>query len=1453
MKYITFVFILYLAALPSLRAQPRTARAIIVKFKTEAAMISPSTALQSVIQKITSQDIRSASRIFQKRSNGNIQSVNTLDPELARIIILPLLDNVDPTRSANLLDTFDEIEYAEPNYIIHIDGTPTPNDSLYDQQWAHRVMRIPEAWQITQGDSSIHIGFVDTGVEWDHPDLVGQFAVNPLEDINHNGLFDPWASTEKQMDAHGNMVSGDLDGIDEDGNGYIDDVIGYDFVDQSFINFGDTKDRDPIPQDENSHTHGTAVAGVIAAKANNKIGVAGIAPKCKLVALRAFDATGNAEDDDIASAIVYAADNNVRILNLSFGDYVPSMLQRDAIRYATSKGVLIFASSGNEGNTLPHYPSDFDECVSVGATVLATDNKTESEVTTSNHSVGMDILAPGVQIATLFRANKYQFISGTSFSSPEAAAVAGLILSHNPKLSNIEVRSILESTTKNLNPLGIGAFQANGRIDAFAAVNYIGSAAIKIISPHTNDGFHVGDKIMIRGSAVSPLFKFYSLSFSKYLNPDNDSNPLPSLIATSENQVINDTLGIWDTRGLQSGTYTLTLSVNSSDQRTTSEYLTVQLYNPFPKIDTLWATPIFVNEKRGLLIQAHTDTLTTATLYFRAQGTQTWLRKKDDHLEKGHNILITSNDAPVMVPLEIRFIAKNGAGDSISRSRIDIISSEAITQKGFTQKNYSLPLGYALDSVLSTPTGDQVVMSTFPDGTNFGPLKIFSYDTKSKRFNISDSLDRPWIPRTIGNTTGDNKPELLLQSGSSYEIFKQNATHSLLGDIINADTTSQSELAIGLVDVDNDGKQELVIEDTEKLSSDHFRLIYKVFKINGSSTSLLGKLIDTTPPARGYADNNFNEPDARFADLNGDGKQDILTVDGDADLIGYEFDSPSQNSFKTIFQDLNDGATEGRMLTTGDFNGDGKTDIAIAFHTTNLDFYDLNQDNEYNPSYWTVKVMLGNGDATFKTVYTDHFYLALSGNPYRASTGAIRNVTGKTGDDLVLSLFPNFYLLEYDASANTMKPIWQFPLSNSPRGALAFDFDKNGRREFGFNAGDSLHFFEYQDNFADQTSAPSGLDVMPRDTNQVDLAWGKVTGATKYYILRTDDQGTFIIDSTANLFFSDTTVTNEIDYIYAIAAFDASKKINTSEASFGVFAHVHPKPSMKSISSSDKNIHIHITQPLATAPIDGGIFIIDDTLDCSSAIIANDSEIIAVASKDPGTGSHTVRIRSFALRDKWNSPLDTSVTSKWSADIVFPIADFYIIRWRFEGSSRIHLEFNMRPDDNALLVSNYMLSPFGKIIDVKRDPSDPNAIYLDLAPGTIISALGTPFILCVHNITAQTTIPLKETEGNCAGETLTEPDLQNVMVYPNPAKTSDEVLTFARLTAEAEISIYSLDQRFLKRLKTTDKNGGVKWDMRDETGAILPSGVYWYHVTGKDDSGNDVKPKEAKFVMIRNK
>ncbi len=1449
MKRILFCILILFVGATSVLAQTRVASSLVIKFRTSSSLSSPSSSLRAVLASISPVAVANAGRIYPKNISNTLSTKNTFG--LDRIIILPLHKQIRIDSITTLLSQFAEIEYAEPNHITHIDLLAKPNDSLYNEQWAHTAMDVLGAWKTTKGDSTIHIGVVDTGVEWDHPDLIGQFAINPLEDINHNGLFDAWSSSQKHLDAHGNLVSGDLDGIDQDHNGYADDVIGYDFVDQENINFGDAQTRDAIPFDEEPHSHGTAVSGVIGAVENNSIGIAGIAPRCKLVALRAFDATGNAEDDDIATAIIYAADNSVRILNLSFGDVVPSLLQRDAIRYATAQGVLVVASSGNAGGDGRHYPSDLDQCLSVGMTTRDQDKK-EVIAVESQHGEAMDVVAPGGGINVL-SVNGYQILSGTSFSAPAVAAVAGLILASHPNASNDVIRTILESTTDDQFPLGFDHTHANGRVNAKRAVEFVGGAALKIISPNTDDAIHIGTIKIIRGSVVSPLFKYWTLSYGAGLNPDADlTNPAPwVLIDSSDKQVLDKTLTQFNTKNLTSGIYTLRLVMSTTDSRAIEERMNIVLvdtsrFDATMKIDTLYD-----KEKRILLVSCGSALAARATLLYRRAGTLSWQAKNDDRLTKNHSITLSTDDVEAGIPLELKIILQTAAGDSSLLSATTVLPNEAVSHSGFIQKNYSLPSGYLLDSVITSSGNSNVIESIAPGGANYGAVKVFTFNKASNRFVVTDSLNIQALPRSIGNITGDGKPEVLLQAtGNDVYVYRGNAAHSIFGDLVYSDTTSGLLFATSLTDVDADGKDELVAVATIKSGNS----LYQQFEVNKllPTRSTLGSLINTTHPAPFYAANNYSIADSRSADFLGNNTQQIAILDDDADLNIYKYDPSAATSFTTIFSDPNDGNSEGRNIAVGDFNGDGKPDIAIAYHQS----YDLNSNNEYDANYWTVKVLFNLGNAVFQTAYTDHFNTARSLSPYRSSLGAIHSVTGKKYDNLVLALFPNFYLLEYDSLGKTMHPLWHFPIVNSPRGAIAFDFDNNGKREFGFAAGDSIHFFEQDQSFANNAPAPAGLEVLPRDTNRVDLRWSPVANALQYYILRAPNQPNaqyIVIDSAVTTEYSDSDVINGDTFIYSVASLVPTFSNPSSAPAPGAFCVVHPMPRLKNLSWDGNILRIHTSQLLASSPLSGDQFVIDDNIGASSAIIGADSLIVVTLDTTPAPSrSHTVRVRSFAVRDIWNSPFDTVAALQWTPETAPVNEKFYIVRWRFEGSSRIHIEFSLPPNDNALTISNYTLSPFGKIISASRDPLNPNAVYLDLSPSTLLTPIGRSFVLCIEHITSGS-LMIESSAGNCLGETPTAASFDHLFTYPSPVHAQDEVMTFAGLTAIAEISIYTPEMRFLKRLTTLDRSGGVQWDMRDENGNILPSGVYLYHVSGKDDAGKSVKSNESKFVIIRDR
>jgi subtilisin family serine protease len=1431
-RFLSFLIACFLCVASIASAQRRTPTSVIVKLKSSSANADAN--FRNKLFAITGSQL-SPSQAFQKHTRQNTLSIGGFGFD--RIYVIPLAGPRDASIAASEISRLAEIEYAQPNLIYTLDAAQV-NDPSYDKQWYLRNVRADKAWEIASGDSTVAIGVLDTGVDWEHEDLATQFKINKPEDINGNGLFDAWPSTSRAKDVFGNEVNGDLDGLDQDRNGFADDVIGYDFVDQESLNFGDASERDALPGDE--HGHGTQVSGVIAAKRDNGKGISGIAPGCRLVGLRAFDATGNGEDDDIATAIIYAVENGVKVINLSFGDFVPSMLQRDAIRYAVTQGVTVVASSGNEGGFDRHYPSDFDEVISVGATTNYPYEDVLASLTTSGES--MDIVAPGTDIYTTDLDGGYKSVGGTSFSAPIVAAVAGLLLSKEKQLTPDQVRGILISTTKDLGLRGFDPETANGRVDALNALQYRGAATVKITSPKTNEGVKAGTNVGV--IAYSTLFTNWQLSFAPALDPKRapvaDKDRGWVTLAENTSQVVQPFFGTWNLQDLTPGLYTLRLSLYSSDQRITEERINVHVVGEAPKITRFVVDSIWLHDKRGLLVDVDADQVSRMVVRLRQVGSSNWSQKSDDRMTRGHSLVLSTNEVLAGQQYEVETIITNTVGDTVSQTVIATVPDEGVSQRGFVTKPYALPPGYALDTVVSQPSGDHVAMSVFPNGINFGPLKIFRFNGSG--FVQADSLTEAWIPRGVGNTRGTGS-ELLLQSERFSQLYEIGTDKFLRAKIWESDKSTEF-WGSALTDIDGDGDKE-VVGKSSRFVDRRLEDNYEVFDFRGGSYQSIGILPNTTAPEPGRSSNRFTEPNAAHADLDGDGGEELLIIDNDADVIVYTF---KNGQFNTIFTEENDGSGEGSTVAIGDVNGDGLNDIIYGFHST----FDLNRDREYDPLYWTVKVLL-NQNGSFKEVYKDRFFYARPLNPYRSSITTIPNVTGRGAENIVVSLFPNLYLLEWNAVENRIEPVWHYPASLSARGAVAFDFDRNGIREFGFVAGDSIRFFERQDNYTERPLAPGALTATPVGEQYVRLDWGRVSGADRYLILKAEEGATEfdLIDSTSNTSYEDADILLGTRYFYSVIAIEDAKPVRESPLAFTVTALIHPQPRISRATVFKGQLRIHSSEPLGDRGISGAQFVIDDSITVSTAIRSGDSAIVLTPSRALSPGQHFIRVTSWELRDKFNSPFDTAqrfvfVQPSASDDT----ARFYVTRWRFEGSRRIHVEFNSQPSDEALDVQFYSLSPFGKLQRVYRDTANAFALYIDLDPTTKIIALGKPFVLCIREIKDIYGVPIDPLEGGCIGVTLTEPDLTNIMVYPSPAKRSDGELMFARLTAEAEISIYTMDMRFIKRLRTTERNGGVRWDMRDENGEPLPSGIYLYSVTGKNDDGQEVEDNQQKFVII---
>ena len=256
---------------------------IIVRVKSEA-VAKGKTSIISYFQQ--GKDITAAKSLFTDRATRKKTGGNSTG-FLNSFFVISLSDGVDINRYIKEFTNSNYVDYAVPNRIYNL--CQNGEDPLFEYQWGMHKIAIEEAWKETEGRKEVIVGLIDSGIEYSHPDLRDNIWINRGEDINGDGLF-----TEE-----------DNNGIDDDGNGYIDDVAGWDFTDApSFPDNGDYYGEDNSPDDEAGH--GTSMAGIIGAVRNNGIGIVGVAPNISIMNLRAATERGLLEEDDVARAIVYA-------------------------------------------------------------------------------------------------------------------------------------------------------------------------------------------------------------------------------------------------------------------------------------------------------------------------------------------------------------------------------------------------------------------------------------------------------------------------------------------------------------------------------------------------------------------------------------------------------------------------------------------------------------------------------------------------------------------------------------------------------------------------------------------------------------------------------------------------------------------------------------------------------------------------------------------------------------------------------------------------------------------------------------------------------------------------------------------------------------------------------------------------------------------------------------------
>jgi len=361
------------------------------------------------------------------------------------------------------------IEWASPGRIPVV-LCATPNDPYFSSQWAHDTLHLQSeaAWNITKGSPNVPIAIIDTGMDYKHEDLQGNLWINTPEDRNGNGTFED-----------SSYPPGDLDGLDNDGNGKIDDVIGYNFRDNNW----NPQHTDGNPSD---YSHGTKVAGIAAAVTNNGKGVAGVAggwgtqKGCSLMALRFIKDTDPFLDTQrTVDAINYAKDKGAKVINMSWYNpvgYVQAI--EDAIRNAWNAGVVLVAAAGGDQTNALRWPAASSHVIAVAAV-------DQSDVLWSSSPWGMwvDVSAPGGgNWTTKYDVNQpnvhnlYHSGSAASIATPHVSGLAGLLFSYlGASTPRDRIVATIKYSTDDINGANNATqdywgFMGTGRIDSYQAL-----------------------------------------------------------------------------------------------------------------------------------------------------------------------------------------------------------------------------------------------------------------------------------------------------------------------------------------------------------------------------------------------------------------------------------------------------------------------------------------------------------------------------------------------------------------------------------------------------------------------------------------------------------------------------------------------------------------------------------------------------------------------------------------------------------------------------------------------------------------------------------------------------------------------------------------------------------------------------------------------------------------------
>lgn len=1310
-----------------------------------------------------------------KRAAGSGDSPPASMTDLALWHVVEFSGSVDPLLVSAAYATLDAVETAQPNYLRRF--CAAPDDPLYPQQSNLHALLTGD---LPVGDAEgIIVAVIDSGVDYLHADVAHQIWVNTVE------------------------FSGE-EGVDDDANGYIDDVMGWDFTDApGQAGSGDFLRRDSDPMDESGH--GTHVAGIIGAGVDNGIGIAGLAPGVCLMVLRAgfqVAGAGYLEDDDVAAAIVYAVDNGAHIVNLSLGDPSFSPLLRDVIRYAADAGVVVVAAVGNEGDDQVFYPARLEQTIAVAAT-----SDRGRIATFSNWGPDVDIAAPGVGILSLSPGGSYVERSGTSMSTAHVSAAAALLLARWPHLNPEQVRSALMHTAIDVDSRGWDPHSGAG----FVQVSASPPQSPLTIQLQVDDSVMTDevDSITIRVGLMGAGEVSYTLSWGAGTAPV-EWTPFASQafdIEPGAHLVLQET---WSGAGLADSTYVIRAEALSAEA-SHSDHTVIQLHRGAPVVESMQWRRALEGDHWNYTVEWLTDVPSMAVLEVRGRDDDLLFELTVPQRRSAHRVVLPEDLGLGVYEVGLRTVPAAAGGEF----NLTVEVAERSVIRWHFEHEATAVDGYLMPSATDFDANGQPELAAMVYGGGaYGTVSFFeprAEETAGQQLFPVHTTSRLFIPWSVHDLDADGLPELMAIDAERVRLLESGDGVQRFPNTVIWEQTDVWGGAVG--DLDADGRQEMYLRSSRGS-------LLRTYEYSGSDNDFTQVSINANPTV---GPNSIGERQV-IGDFDDDGRGDLLVGDEDGDVFVLE--SVGDDTLAPVWvRESETDNEDGRLVGGGvDLDGDGLVEFVVGRLVT--DRFDLNRTR------WSVTIYehTGNDDE-----YQPEYELLVLGGKGQGNGFSMGDLDGDGLVELSVALVPDLYVVRA-SGPDEYEPVWHTSIQNTHR-ALVADTDGDGVMEIAYNsAAGAIEIISLAEARAIELEAPAGLVAIGLGPDRVAVSWEAVDGATEYRLYRESEAGPQMLTQVSQTTFVDVDVEGGRVYSYAVAAVDSDNTDGRRSAPQS--ATPAAVPALLGVDRlTSRHLVLDFDGAMGPSVEKGFRYLLrPDLRSPSSAIRVGDGRRVVLAFDDPlPAGSY--ELSATDLRAASGAPLaDGQLSFSFELEAIETVT--HLVHAQVERPTELLLRFNAGLQQ--ALPSNGIVVDDGRIkVDEVTVLSDTEVAVL-LSPDTPLKPWGRRYEVAISGW-------LDASGGVVTGRTFVQwaPSTLGVHVFPNPFDPSQGNLVFGGLPPGSRVSIYSVAGESLRTLREEEGAGGVEWDGTNDTGERCANGLYYYRVT------HDGVARTGSFAVIR--